>query len=319
MSREYAIVKPQFWTGRTGRAIKALGPEHQVVATYMMTSPHSNMIGLYYLPVTYIAADAGGTPDTIRPVIEALIRVGFCDYDFESGHVWVIRMAHHQLGATLKPGDKRRKAVARAATAVSSAPQYRAFVAAYGAGFGITAEPATGIDHEATKGHHAAESRPESPMPARRVDQDQDKEKDQDQDKEKEASPALAPGSAPEPRLEKLPHGLAERIRVGYCERFARALPKVRPPREACGLTARVWSELAHDVGDDETAVRLLDAAFADEWIASTGFLPNAIKSQRTRLLAHGPGKPRARRERPPTEAPTYTEDLGEFGEVSRG
>ncbi|ENO4828451.1 DNA-binding protein, partial [Escherichia coli] len=53
--RNYATISPQFWLGETGRKLRKSGPECMVVALYMMTSPHSNMLGLYYLPVLYIA------------------------------------------------------------------------------------------------------------------------------------------------------------------------------------------------------------------------------------------------------------------------
>ena len=53
--RNYATISPQFWLGDTGRKLRKSGPESMVVALYMMTSPHSNMLGLYYLPVLYAA------------------------------------------------------------------------------------------------------------------------------------------------------------------------------------------------------------------------------------------------------------------------
>ena len=45
MARDYAIVTPQFWTGTTGREIRARGRDAQLVALYLMTSPHANMLG----------------------------------------------------------------------------------------------------------------------------------------------------------------------------------------------------------------------------------------------------------------------------------
>ena len=53
--RDYGKISPQFWTGKTGKAIKAGGPESVVIAVYLMSSPHSNMIGMYYLPMMYLA------------------------------------------------------------------------------------------------------------------------------------------------------------------------------------------------------------------------------------------------------------------------
>lgn len=61
--RNYATISPQFWLGDTGRKLRKSGPECMVVALYMMTSPHSNMLGLYYLPVLYIAHETGLAPE----------------------------------------------------------------------------------------------------------------------------------------------------------------------------------------------------------------------------------------------------------------
>lgn len=107
---------------------------------------------------------------------------------------------------------------------------------------------------------------------------------------------------------------LAEHIRAGYASHFERALPTQRLPREACGLTAPVWAELAREVGDAATADRLLDAAFADDFVVRSGFKPNAIRSERVRLLAHGPARPRGAAA--PAGERKYVEDLGEFGGV---
>jgi len=57
--RDYGKIAPSFWIGKTGKAIKAGGQEAVVVAMYLMSSPHSNMIGLYYLPMMYLAHETG--------------------------------------------------------------------------------------------------------------------------------------------------------------------------------------------------------------------------------------------------------------------
>lgn len=46
--RSYGIVKPAFWNGETGRQIRAVGADAQLVALYLMTNPHANAIGMYY-------------------------------------------------------------------------------------------------------------------------------------------------------------------------------------------------------------------------------------------------------------------------------
>ena len=51
--RDYAKVMPTFWTGETGKAIRRRGPEGVICALYLMSSPASNMLGLYYQPILY--------------------------------------------------------------------------------------------------------------------------------------------------------------------------------------------------------------------------------------------------------------------------
>lgn len=106
--REYARVAPQFWTGDTGRQIRALGPDAQRVALYLMTCPSSNMIGLYYLPVPTLAHEVGHVPPQgAREVLRSLEKAGFCFYDDVTEVVWVQEMARFQIADRLKPNDKQ--------------------------------------------------------------------------------------------------------------------------------------------------------------------------------------------------------------------
>lgn len=105
--RDYAIITPQFWIGQTGKAIKKAGIDAQVVALYLLSSPHANMLGLYHLPVAYIAADIGCPLEGASKGLRSLIEAGFCEYDDEAEVVWVHEMAKFQIGESLKADDKR--------------------------------------------------------------------------------------------------------------------------------------------------------------------------------------------------------------------
>lgn len=135
--RDYGKISPQFWTGTTGKAIKASGPEAVVVALYLMTSPHANMIGLYYLPKLYIAHETGlpfeGACKGLARCCEAL----FCTYDDASEHVFVHAMARFQIASSLKPEDNRVKGVENE---VAKAPQgalLKAFMDIYAVQFSL--------------------------------------------------------------------------------------------------------------------------------------------------------------------------------------
>lgn len=57
--REYGIIAPSFWTGETGKKIIAAGPECVVIALHLMSSPHANAFGHYYLPLVFISHETG--------------------------------------------------------------------------------------------------------------------------------------------------------------------------------------------------------------------------------------------------------------------
>ena len=103
--REYSKITPQFWLGSTGKKLRG-HIEAQVVATYLLTSPHANMLGLYYLPKMFIAHETGLPLEGASKGLQRCIEVGFCHYDEDSEMVWVIEMALHQVGE-LKSTDNR--------------------------------------------------------------------------------------------------------------------------------------------------------------------------------------------------------------------
>ncbi len=104
--REFTKLSPSFWTGPTGRQLRRAGIEAQLVALYLLSSPHSTYSGLYSLPLSYIAADTGLRAEQVSQALVTLESVGFARYDEASECVWVVNAAKWQLG-DLKPGDKR--------------------------------------------------------------------------------------------------------------------------------------------------------------------------------------------------------------------
>ena len=125
--REYGIVSPMFWVGETGRALRK-DPNAQRVAIYLMTSPSSEMTGVYYCPLTAILNDVGSFEAPYKPLVSpskaplegstsplegvkqailTLIKLDFCFYDFESEFVFVKEMARWQIGESLKEKDNR--------------------------------------------------------------------------------------------------------------------------------------------------------------------------------------------------------------------
>jgi hypothetical protein len=116
VSREYALVKPAIWNGKTGRAITRRGKDCRILADYVVTCPHANLIGLYYLPIPTMAHETGLTVDEVGAALSALEDLAFAAYDADAEVIWVANMAKYQLnwrGTGLTEGDKRAKAAAR--------------------------------------------------------------------------------------------------------------------------------------------------------------------------------------------------------------
>ena len=109
--REYGKVSPQFWIGSTGKAIRAAGPEAVIVAMYLITNPHANMLGIYYLPIVSIAHETGLDMEGACKGLRRASEAGFCAYDEQSEMVWVYEMAKFQIADQLRPEDNRVKGI----------------------------------------------------------------------------------------------------------------------------------------------------------------------------------------------------------------
>lgn len=66
--REYGVVSPMFWIGKTGRALRK-NPNAQRVAIYLMTAPSSEMTGVFYCPLSSILNDVGVFEAPFKPLI----------------------------------------------------------------------------------------------------------------------------------------------------------------------------------------------------------------------------------------------------------
>jgi hypothetical protein len=128
--RDYGAVSPQFWIGETGKRLRGK-TDAQVLALYLMTSPHANMIGIFHCPTMYMSNETGMDGQRIDAALTVLIAEGFCLYDRESEFVFVVRMAAHQIGENLKPDDNKCKGVVKELGKVRVLTLKQAFIDAY--------------------------------------------------------------------------------------------------------------------------------------------------------------------------------------------
>lgn len=107
--KNYGAVSPNFWTGETGKKIRKMGVEAQLVALYLLTNKHRNALGIYYLPKILISHETALTSKGASKGLQSLSEAGFCTYDPPSEVVWVFEMARFQIGESLSEKDNRVK------------------------------------------------------------------------------------------------------------------------------------------------------------------------------------------------------------------
>lgn len=135
-----------------------------------MTSPHANMLGLYYLPILYIAHETGLGLEGASKGLKSTIEAGFCSYDEDTEMVWVHEMAAYQVGKALKPGDNRCAGVRSEYASLTENPFLSLFYERYKDDFHLNVKRESCPTPEgASKG-------------LRSQDQEQDQEQEQDKD-----------------------------------------------------------------------------------------------------------------------------------------
>lgn len=135
--RDYSKVEPKMWHGKTMKALRK-SPDGLVVALYLMTSPSSNMLGLYAQPILYMAYETGLGEEGARKGLQSCIDAGFCSYDEESEFVFVHEMACYQIAPELKAADLRCKGIQKDYEALPDNPFLGAFYERYADVFHLT-------------------------------------------------------------------------------------------------------------------------------------------------------------------------------------
>lgn len=133
--RNYAKVSSEFWINPIGKKIKDCGLEAKVIAPYLITCSHANMIGFYYLPLLFISHETGIPLDGVLKGLKDLIEIKFCSYDFSAECIWVHDMAETELGLSLKENDKRVIHVKNVYKKLPSIPLLRVFYERYATSF----------------------------------------------------------------------------------------------------------------------------------------------------------------------------------------
>ena len=83
--RDYGTVHTQFWIHPV---YSKLSITAKLIAVYLLTCPHTNMLGCFRLPEEYIAVDLLLDKANVHRAIEELINVNFMSMDFHHG--WML-------------------------------------------------------------------------------------------------------------------------------------------------------------------------------------------------------------------------------------
>lgn len=273
--RDYSQFASTFWTGETGKILRK-HPCAQRLAAYLLTSPHANVIGLYYLPLLYASHETGMSIAEIEEAFGVLSGpdADFAFYDPTTEHVFVANMARIQLNLGDKPlddKDNRLKGARKAAEAAKRSPLYPMFVERWGWYIGLQA-PSKGVRRGSEGGYRPPSKGQPTASEEQKQIQDQIQEQDQEQ-KQGEAPPGGTLGSTPEsgglpPWQETEPENsqdwtaeIQHRVFVAAFERKKRTLPsmggkhvgrfhakvlrtaelQIRDPRELFVETLEAW------------------------------------------------------------------------------
>lgn len=146
--RDYCQVSPKFWIGETGQKLRSDRIAREVML-YLISSPFSNMIGVYYCPLPTIVYDLygdqlipiyqeegplkpltspleapseplrrgirgvsvplGSPSEEVKRALLRLEKLNFCLYDFKNGYVFVKNLSRWQIAEKLSPNDNRIK------------------------------------------------------------------------------------------------------------------------------------------------------------------------------------------------------------------
>src|SRR5688572_24242912 len=84
--RDYGKVHSGFWASESVRELEA---DAKLLALYLLTSPHTTMLGAFRLPDAYACDDLGWTPERLRNGFGTLSE--FIKYDPKTKWVWIIK------------------------------------------------------------------------------------------------------------------------------------------------------------------------------------------------------------------------------------
>ncbi|WP_378944424.1 hypothetical protein [Mesorhizobium sp. ANAO-SY3R2] len=182
--RSFAAIPPSVWQ----TDIKKLRGDIDAIAVHyhLTTSSHSTMIGIYPLPLVYLAYELGSPLEGASKGLRRVCEAGIATYDEETEIIWVHEMAAAQVAPRLSPRDNRVLAVAKQLAALPICQITLSFYAQYRDAFHLRDLPILEEFERAFRG--ASE-------PLRSKDKEKEQDKDLGAGKGKSGSELKEPSS----------------------------------------------------------------------------------------------------------------------------
>lgn len=116
--RDYGKVHTSFWSSETLRDLDA---DAKLLAAYLLTSPHTTMIGAFHLPAAYACEDLGWDSERLRNGFKTLSEAGFSKYCEKTKWVWVVKF----LEFNRPENPNQWKAAAKIAAAIPASVSFK--------------------------------------------------------------------------------------------------------------------------------------------------------------------------------------------------
>lgn len=125
---DYGRIRHTFWTDPEIK--RGLTPGAKLLLVYYCSNAHSNLCGLYYLPLEYAALETGIALDSVRQWTAGPLS-RFVTYDERTEEILVHGLAKHQVAETVVETDKRLPRVRKELAAAHSPALVRKFLTLY--------------------------------------------------------------------------------------------------------------------------------------------------------------------------------------------
>lgn len=169
--RDYARIAPTFWTRGSGKRLRGC-PEAQVVALYLMSSPSTNMVGIFHLALPTLLHETGLTAEAALKGLARCAEEDLAHWDESEELVFIPALARHQLGERMSAGkngkpDNKVHAIKKALAPFKGHRFYDLFLDRYAEAYLLTELFSEGSSEAASQGpSKGPRARVRDPAPA---------------------------------------------------------------------------------------------------------------------------------------------------------